>query len=238
MEYTSPADKKLPLEEHLLELRNRLLVVISALAFFTLIFFIFSSDILLFINHAFIPAGTPLIILNPLEHMYMRFLLSVAGAICICFPLLMYELFKFMRPGMLPNETKFFITAVPASLVLFFVGALAAYFLVIPFSVKFLLSYAEGSVEPMLSLSRFISFIFFTFLSMGIIFQLPLIVSFMVKTNLVRHKDLKEKRKYVYGLLFVLAITIVPDPTPVTPLVILVTFVVVYEASILLAGLF
>ena len=97
-------------------------------------------------------------------------------------------------------------------------------------------SYAEGIASPMLALSRFISFLSFMLLAIGLIFQLPLVVSFLVKAELIKKSDLKEKRKYVYALLFLAAVTVAPDPTPVTPLVILATLGIVYEISIIFAG--
>lgn len=235
-EATLPGDKELALEEHLTELRNRLVVVLAAVAVISCIIFIFTGSIISFIKKDLIPAGVKLIVLNPLEYMYMRFMLGIVGGVIICVPLIVYEIFKFMKPGLYPNERKFFIKVVPASMLLFALGAAFSYAVLIPFSVKYFISYAEGVATPMLVLSRFISFLSFMLLGIGLIFQLPLVISFLVKAELVKKSDLKEKRKYVYALLFLAAVTIAPDPTPVTPLIILVTLGIVYEISIIFAG--
>ncbi|MFH1774159.1 MAG: twin-arginine translocase subunit TatC [Methanobacteriota archaeon] len=235
-EVTLPEDKELALEEHLTELRNRLVVVLAAVAVFSCIIFIFTGDIIQFIKKDMLPAGAKLIALNPLEYLYTRFMLSIVGAVIICVPLIVYEIFKFMKPGLYPSERTFFIKVVPASMLLFILGAAFSYIVLIPFSIKYLISYAEGVAVPMLVLSRFISFLSFMLLSLGLIFQLPLVTSFLVRAELIKKSDLKEKRKYVYAILFLIAFALAPDPTPVTPLVILVTLGIVYEISIIFAG--
>jgi len=233
--FEPPEDKELALEEHLIELRKRLLLIIISVFLSTLVFFTFSRKILLLIQEEVIPTGTKVIVLNPMEYLYMLILLSIALAFVLNLPLIIYETFMFIKPGLFPSERMFFLRVVPTSLLLFFVGAIFSYKLLIPFSMKFLISYAEEKVEPMLVLSKFIRFLTFMLVSIGMIFQIPLVVSFLVKGDLIKKKDLKEKRKYVYGVLIFLALTVAPDPTPVTPLLILLSLGIVYEVSILLA---
>lgn len=235
MEDAPPEDAEIPLEDHLKEIRDRLLVVLIPLVIFTCISFVFSPDVIAIATRSMLPQGTKLIVLNPLEYLYMRFLLSIVVALIFCIPLAIYEIFCFLKPGLFPNERKFFIKIVPASLLFFILGSAISYLWLAPFSARYLLSYAEGVATPMIVLSRFISFLSFMLLSIGTIFQLPLIVSFLVKSQLVNISELQRKRKYVYALLLIVAVTIVPDPTPVTPLIILLTFCAVYELSIIFA---
>jgi sec-independent protein translocase protein TatC len=230
-----PEDKELSLEEHLTELRDRLLVIIAALLVASPLVFVFTPGIIQGFKASLLPEGVALIVLNPLEYMYMRFLLAIAGAALLCMPLIIYEVFKFMRPGLYPSERRFFLRVVPLSFALFIIGGLFSYYVLIPFSVGYLISYSEGVATPMLVLSRFISFLVFMLLSIGLIFQLPLVISFLVKGELVTVRELKNKRKYAYPILLVGAITLAPDPTPVTPLVIAFTLILVYELSLLFA---
>lgn len=231
-----PEDKELPLEEHLTELRNRLLIVIAFIILLSPIVFIYTPDIIQGFKDTLLPPDVELIVLNPLEYIYMRFLISIAGAAIICMPLIIYEIFKFMRPGLYPRERSFFLRVVPLSILLFAVGGAFSYYVLTPFSVSFLITYAEEVATPMMVLSRFVSFLVFMLLSIGLIFQMPLVVSFLVKGKLVTVRELREKRKYAYPLLVVGAVTLAPDPTPVTPLVIAATLIIVYELSILMAN--
>tara|TARA_B100001964_G_C14261902_1_gene616126 strand:- start:10052 stop:10774 length:723 start_codon:yes stop_codon:yes gene_type:complete len=233
--YELSEDKELSLEEHLTEFRNRLVVIIIALIIFTISIFIFSSEIIQTFRTNFIPSGIPLIVLNPLEYIYTRLIISFAGAAIICLPLIIYEFFKFMRPGLYPGERRLFIRVVPMSVLFFILGGLFSYFLLIPLTVGSLIGYAEEVADPMLVLSRFISFVAFMLLSIGLVFQLPLIISFLVKGKLISIEELKSKRKYAYPILFVGAMTLAPDPTPIMPFVIALTLIVVYEISLVLA---
>lgn len=231
-----PEDKELPLEEHLRELRNRLVVVIAVIFILAPIVFIKTPNIIEGFKGTLLPDDVLLIVLNPLEYLYMRLLISFVGATLICMPIIIYEVFKFMRPGLYPRERSFFLRVVPVSFFLFAVGGAFSYYLLTPFSVGFLIAYSEDVATPMIVLSRFISFLVFMLLSIGLIFQLPLVVSFLVKGKLVTVEELKDKRKYAYPLLLVGAMALAPDPTPVTPLVIAATLIIVYEISLLLAN--
>lgn len=233
--YAIPEDRELSLEEHLTELRDRLVIVIIAMIIVTPIIFILTPGIIQGFRTYLLPEGTALIVLNPLEYIYTRFLLAFAGAALVSMPLIIYELFKFMRPGLYPGERSLFLRVVPISLLFFILGGVFSYYILIPFSVGSLISYAEGVATPMLVLSRFISFLAFMLLSIGLIFQLPLVISFLVKGNLVTVRELKKKRKYAYPILLVGALALAPDPTPVTPLVIAFTLILVYEVSLIFA---
>jgi len=141
-----------------------------------------------------------------------------------------------MKPGLFPSERKFFLRVVPTSFILFIIGALFSYKLLLPLSLDFLLDYTIGKAEAMLVLSRFVKFLSFLLLSVGLIFQIPLIIALAVKADLIQKEDLKKKRKYIYGILLLIAFFIAPDPTPITPLLILLTLALVYEISIFFAN--
>ncbi|MDP6612659.1 MAG: twin-arginine translocase subunit TatC [Candidatus Hydrothermarchaeota archaeon] len=233
--YEIPEDRELSLEEHLTDLRDMLVMIIIVMIILSPIIFILTTGLIQGFRTNLLPPDTALIVLNPLEYIYTRFLLAIVGAALVSMPLIIYEFFKFIRPGLYPSERHLFLRVVPLSLLFFILGGLFSYFVLIPFTVGSLISYAEGVATPMLVLSRFISFIAFMILSIGLIFQLPLVISFLVKGNLVTVRELKEKRKYAYPILLVGAIALAPDPTPVTPLVIAFILILVYEVSLVLA---
>jgi sec-independent protein translocase protein TatC len=233
--YEIPEDRELSLEEHLTELRDRLVVVIIVMIIVSPIIFILTPGVIQGFRTNLLPPDTALIVLNPMEYIYTRFLLAIAGAAMVSMPLIIYEFFKFMHPGLYPSERRLFLRVVPLSVLFFILGGLFSYYVLIPFTIGSLISYAEGVATPMLVLSRLISFLAFMLLSIGLIFQLPLVISFLVKGNLVTVRELKEKRKYAYPLLLVGAMALAPDPTPVTPLVIALTLILVYEVSLVFA---
>jgi sec-independent protein translocase protein TatC len=223
------------LEEHLTELSKRFIVIIAAIALLTLATLPFSKVLIQVFQRDLLPEGTMLIVLNPIEYMYMRIKIAIACALIVSIPLIIYEIFKFVKPGLFPSERIFFIRIVPTSLILFLLGSSFAYTVLAPFSIQFLIGYAEGTATPMLVLNRFISFISFMLLSFALIFQFPLIISFLVKAGLVEPEDLKKKRKFVYPLILIGAMVIAPDPTPVTPLIIATSLILMYEISSIIA---
>lgn len=230
-----PEDKELSLEEHLTELRDRIVVIIIAMVIVSPVIFLLTPGLVQGFRTSLLPPDTALIVLNPVEYIYTRILIAVAGGALVCMPLIIYELFKFMRPGLYPSERRLFLRVVPLSILFFLLGGIFSYYALVPFTVGSLISYAGGVATPMLVLSRFVSFLIFMLLSIGLIFQLPLVISFLVKGELVTVRQLKEKRKYAYPLLLVGAMAVAPDPTPVTPLVIAFTLILVYEVSLVLA---
>lgn len=231
-----PEDKELALKEHLIELRRRLIIVIISIAALVCITFPFSKQLLEYIVKDVVPQGTEIIVLGPMEYLYILVLISLTLSIILSFPVIIYETFMFMKPGLFPSERKFFLRIVPTSFILFIIGALFSYKLLLPLSLDFLLDYTVGKAEAMLVLSRFVRFLSFLLLSVGLIFQIPLIIALAVKADLIQKEDLKKKRKYIYGVLLLIAFFIAPDPTPITPLLILLTLALVYEISIFFAN--
>lgn len=229
-------DKEMPLEEHLEELRRRLLISLAAVLLLSVVIAtLFGSRLLNLIIQQFLPAGVKVIAKSPVEYAYTWFLVVLFLALYLALPVVIYEAFKFAEPGLYPNERRFIVRVVPTSFILFTLGVLFSFFILIPFSSRFLISYSETAAEPMLSLHRFVSFVGFMLLSVGVIFQLPLILTFMVKSGLVSHEQLRSKRKYIYIAFFAISMAITPDPTPAAPLAVAAVFVAIFELSLLLS---
>ncbi len=237
-ELTLPEDVELPLEEHLVEFGKRFLLAAAVIAVFTIVLLPFSDSIIAFFREDLLPPGTKVIALNPTEYLYMRIQVSMVGGVLVALPLIIYELFAFMEPGLFPSERKFFIRVVPGSAILLFLGAFFSYFAVIPFFVSRVLAYTGAVATPMLTLTKFISFVSSMLLVFGIIFQMPLVISFLVMANLVTLKDLREKRKFAYAILLFGGVIFTPDPVPITPFLVAAMLVVIYEISIIFASVF
>jgi len=226
-------DREAPIEEHLAEASRRIVIIIIGMFITTLLVFPFSGDIIQFLKNYLLPPGTLVMVLNPMEFIYSRFQISLALGFAFLMPLILYEAFQFMRPGLMPSERRFFLRFFPLSFLFFALGAAFSYVVLTPISMKFLIGYAGETAEPMLVLGRFVSFVAFMLVLVGLIFQLPLIVSLLIKGGLIKREDLKRKRKLVYAGVLVLGIMFSPDPTPVTPFLISLTLVLVYEISII-----
>lgn len=229
-----PKDEELSLEDHLTELRKRLIIIFSALGIVTIIIYPFSDTMILILKNDLLHEDVRLIVLSPIDYIVARIKLSAMVAFIFGIPLIIFETFQFARPGLFKSEERFLMTVVPSSILLFAAGAALSYFALTPIALGHLVSYMGDLVIPALILSRFVSFITFMLLGFGLAFQIPLVVWLMLKSKLITVDDLKSKRKYVYAALIVGGIFLSPEPTPLTPLFVTSALVIIYEITVLL----
>lgn len=231
-----PKDVDAPLEVHLAELRGRLLVVVLVIVLLSIGAFAITDRLILILKRDLLLEGVKLVALNPLDYLMARAKLAIVAALVLGTPIIIYEVFKFISPGLFPTEERFFLTVVPISLILFLLGAIFSYTVLTPRSVQYLITYSGGVAVPMLILGKFIGFISFMLLSFGLIFQIPLLLYLSVKGGVVSLEDLRGKRRYVYAALIGGSVLISPDPTPITPLIVAFALAVVYEISLFVMG--
>ncbi|MDV0447141.1 Sec-independent protein translocase protein TatCd [Methanosarcinaceae archaeon Ag5] len=226
------------LVEHLRELRNRLIVCIAALIVGAVIFYPLSGEGIAYLWDKLIPESAVMSIYAPTEYVMTRLKLSVACAIAVFFPLLSYETYKFMYRGLYANERKFLWRVVPASFILFLLGASLAYFIVLPIFLNYMIFYADQTAVAQVSLSETINTIITLVLGFGIVFQIPLLMIAAVKMGLIEEKTLRKGRIAVYGALIGFAFLISPDPTFVSQLIAGVALVILFEFSLIIMRFF
>ncbi len=231
-----PGDTELPIEEHVLELRTRMIVVVIPVVVITLIVFVFSGELLKIIWDWTIPG--PMTVYAPMELIITRMVLSLMCALFVGIPLFVYEGFMFMGKGLYPDEKKFFIKIVPFSFIMFFAGALLAFFVFVPILFKYTMLYSLEVASPQISVIKAINTILTMVIGFGLIFQLPLILIFAIKMGLLKKGYFKGKRKYIYGGLLAIAIFVSPDPTSISELLLAIILVILFEFSILIAKYF
>jgi sec-independent protein translocase protein TatC len=231
-----PKDEELSLEDHLTELRDRLIIIILAVGIVTIAIYPFSDTLISILKNDLLSEDVRLIVLSPIDYIVARLRLSATVAIIFAVPIIIFETFQFARPGLFKNEKRFILTVIPSSILLFAFGAALSYFLLAPLALGHLVSYMGDLVTPALVLSRFVSFITFMLMSFGLAFQVPLVVYLLLKSRLITVSDLKSKRKYVYAVLIIGGIFLSPEPTPLTPLFVTLALVIIYEITVLLAN--
>ncbi len=229
-------DQGIALEEHLSELRSRLIIILLALVLVTIAVYPLSDTLIFTLKNTLLPGDVRLIVLGPLDYIVARIKISALCAIVVGIPVIIAEVFLFMSPGLFKSEKKFILIVVPASLLLFLTGAVLSYTIIAPLAIRHLVSYMGGVVTPALVLSRFTSFTTFMLLSFGLIFQIPLLIWLMLKSRLITVQDLRTKRKYVYAVLFIGGIFFSPEPTPLTPFFVTSALIIMYELSVFVAS--
>jgi sec-independent protein translocase protein TatC len=229
-------DEEIPLMKHLAELRRRLIVVLIPFCIVALVMFPFSNFSLRLLFTNLLSEDMPLYVYSPMEWISVRVIFSFLFALSITIPLLLYEIFAFIRPGLYPSERKFFLQVVIPSLLLYVVGAFFAYFFVLPLVFSYLIAYSGEIAKVALSAKRIFSIILYTAVGFGLIFQIPLIMSLAVKMKLVTYSWLKDKRLIIYGLIIGIAFFVIADPTGISMLMAGVS-IAMFELGLLIARL-
>ena len=231
-------DVKQPITVHLTELRNRLAVVFIGMFIALFVAYPSSASVLQAVWDNFVPRGIDMSVYSPLEWVFARVKLSLIFAVAVTIPLLLYEMFRFAAKGLYKNEKSFFIKVVPASFLLFLLGSGIAYFLVLPTFFKYIIFYSSDLALAQISVQETISLVTMLVLGFGIVFQLPILVIFAIKMDIVKYETLKKQRLIVYAALVGFSMFMSPDPTFIAQIFTAIVLVVLFEFSIAAAKVF
>jgi sec-independent protein translocase protein TatC len=243
-------DDKVSITGHLGELRKRIVLSLIAVVISFGICFYFSEHIfqllimplkgtLAFSMKApFITiknTGNPdhgLVFLAPAEALWMHLKISLISSLVISSPIIFYEVWKFVAPGLFTKEKKYALPFVIVTSLLFLAGALFCFIIVLPFAINFLLTYKTETIKPMLSVGRYIDFCLKFIISFGAVFELPVILVFLTKSGIVTTSFLAKNRKYAILLAFVVAALLTPTPDAFNQTIMALPIIVLYEAGI------
>ena len=226
---------------HLFELRDR--VVKSALAIISVfvclvywapdIFHLFAQPLL-----QALPAGGKMIVTDVTGSFFVPMKVTMLVAFLIALPVVMYQLWAFIAPGLYIHERKLILPLVVSSYTLFIIGMAFAYFLVFPTVFKFMASYnAPLGAEMSTDIDNYLSFAMTTFLAFGITFEVPVVVVVLVRMGMVSLEKLKEIRPYVIVGAFVISAIVTP-PDVLSQLLLAVSMTLLYELGLLIARLY
>jgi sec-independent protein translocase protein TatC len=225
-------EKEMNFTAHLSELRNRL--VVSALFFvaFFIISFIYVDDILNFFLNDF---DFKLTLIGVGEIVWIS--ITVAGIVAIAgtIPILAFQLWMFIKPGLTPKERRASLAFIPAIFLLFLAGLVVGYIMFIKLILPFLLSLNTGLFNEMFTAEKYFKFLFRVTLPFAIIFEIPIIAMFLTSLGLLTPSFMRKSRKYAYFILVIIS-TMVTPPDFFLPIVVSIPFFLLYEISILLSS--
>jgi len=157
---------------------------------------------------------------------------SLLAGLIISFPYVIYELWKFISPGMHKNERKYSKGFIIISSLLFFLGVLFGYYIITPLSINFLANYSISDVvDNQIDISSYISLVRSAALASGLVFELPIIIFFLTKVGLVTPEFLKKYRKYALVIVLILSAIITP-PDIASQVIVAIPILVLYQISI------
>ncbi len=231
--------KNLTLTDHLAELRIRLIHSLLALLVMTSICYAFSTEIFEIVRkpiEPFLPSGG-LIYTGPMDKFMAHLKLSVVCGVIASCPFWLYEIWRFVAPGLYQKERRYGMGFIISGSFLFLLGVSFAYFLVLPKAFEFLFTYGGTKDTPMISIDQYFSFLSQMCLMFGVAFELPLVISLLGMLGIVNHKFLREKRRYAVMVLAVVAALLTP-PDILSMSMMLVPLLALYEISILVVIFF
>lgn len=225
----------LTLLEHLRELRERLVKAAIALAVTTLFSLVFARQVLQLL---IAPTGEHQpVALHPTESIISYFKVAFIVGIVLAMPVIIYQVVRFVMPGLTRQENRYLYIMVPGATISFAVGVAFAGLVMLPFSIRYLQGFQSDLIKPTYSIGRYVSFVTAVLLWVGLSFETPLIIFFLAKMGVIDVGLLTRSRKYAVLIVAVLAAIITPTPDPFNMLLVMAPLILLYEVGVLLARL-
>ncbi len=226
--------------DHLEELRRRLLWCIVTLLVTTVAGFVITQQggVIHFLTRPVLPylASEKLTFLSPTEPIIITFKVAFFVGLIIALPVLFYHFWAFLAPGLLQNEKRVLFPAIFFSVLLFCVGVGMAFFLVLPYGLKFLLSFQAESLIPMITIREYLKFATNMGLVFGTIFELPLVIVVLTKIGVVTPMMLRTRRRYAIVVILILSAVLTPADV-LTMMMMCLPLILLFEVSIWLSAM-
>jgi sec-independent protein translocase protein TatC len=227
-------DYKMPLTAHLEELRKRLISSFIALAVGFGLSYGFKEKLFLFLSRPLqehLPEGSTLQYIGIPEAFLTYLKLSLFGGLFLAMPVIFYQLWRFVAPGLYEREKRYFIPFVFFSMVFFLGGASFCYYIVFPFVFRFFMSFSGGSLLAMPAIKQYLSFATRLLIAFGLVFEMPIFFFFLGRVGLVSYKGLARQRRMAVVLVFLGAALLTP-PDVVSQLMLAGPLMILFELSL------
>lgn len=233
----SNPDKPQTFISHLVEIRQRLLIIVAAVFVVFLILFSFAGDLYSFVAQPllrYLPEGSSMIATQVASPFLTPFKLSMVLAIFITIPLILYQIWAFVAPGLYEHEKSLVSPLLIASTLLFYLGAAFAYYVIFPVIFEFFMSISLDGVTQMTDITDYLDFVLKMFLAFGIAFEVPVVIILLVRMGIMSVQALSEKRPFVIVGSFVFGMLITP-PDVLSQILLALPMWVLFELGLIIA---
>ncbi|SFG25925.1 twin-arginine translocase subunit TatC [Oribacterium sp. WCC10] len=225
---------EMTLSGHLAELRNRIIVIMIVLIAAMLVGLHYAEIIVTALLEIGRARGYQFVYIAPQEMLIQYFSLSLIFAALIGLPLIFYEIYAFMSPGLKHTEKLFMMLAIIFGIIFGFLGILFAYKILIPFMLYFLLDMSKGvNVSAAISVGNYISFLMTIFIIFAVIFEFPVVSVLLSQLGIIKVKWMRKARKFMIVAIFFMAAIVTP-PDIVSQVMVALPMILLYELSIIL----
>ncbi|MEG2369036.1 MAG: twin-arginine translocase subunit TatC [Raoultibacter sp.] len=233
---------RMPLFDHLGELRMRLVRIVACLAVAVCIFYLATPTVAQFLLQPvweFMPhdeSGLALVnVFGAFDAFSVRFKISLWTSVVACAPVILWQILAFFLPALKPSERKWFIPTFAAATSLFIFGTVFCYLIILNPAFQWLTDQAQGFAQVMPEAKQWIDIIIKFELGFGFAFELPLIIFYLVMFDVVSYSKLRKSWRMVYLVLLIISAMVTPDASPVTMALMFAAMVMLYEGSLLIA---
>ena len=225
--------KVMTVVEHLSELRRRIFIGLFAVALGAIVGFLLAPDAIRVLKA---PIPGALYFTAPSSAFFLQLKLALMIGLALASPVLLYQLWAFIAPGLTPRERRLALPWVPLGLIFLAVGIGVAY-LILPFAVGFMLGFAiPGVIDPLITADAYFGFVTNMFLAFGLVMEFPIVLVLLSKVGIVSAERLRRNRRYVFLGIFVFAVIVTPGGDPYSPTVMGAVMYLLYELTIRLVA--
>jgi sec-independent protein translocase protein TatC len=231
-------DDKMPFMEHLGELRVRIMRSLFWLLGGTFVALFFAERITDFLARPVTKLGYKLVFTAPAEAFWVQMKVALISGLFISAPGILWQVWAFIAPGLHEHERKYALPFVIIGSVMFLLGGAFSLFVVTPYAIAFLLSYARDTLQPMITLENHVDFLLKFTLAFGGVFELPLIITILSRMGVVTPRMLARNRKYAILGAFIAGAILTPTPDAFNQALMAGPLILLYEVGIVCARLF
>ncbi len=234
----NPVEEKLPLTAHLEELRKRLVRVLIVVGLGFGICYTFKDWSFQVITKPLVevlPKDTALVYTGLPEAFFIHMKIAFFVSLFLTSPFTLYQIWKFISPGLYAKEKKYVVPFVLSSTLLFVGGVLFGYFIALPPAFKFFVSFTTDALKPMVSFREYLGLTLKFLLAFGLSFEMPVFMFFLTKLGIVNATMLSRQRRYAILIIFIAAAILTPSPDILSQILMAVPLMLLYEVSIVVS---